>query len=70
MSLVPLMDSEKQQKHSKNPSELNFNDTEAFTRYITDTGKILPRRITGLSAQHQRDITRQIKRARNMLLMK
>lgn len=64
------MDSEKQQKHSKNPSELTFTEPEAFARYTTDTGKILPRRITGLSSKHQRDITRQIKRARNMLLMK
>jgi small subunit ribosomal protein S18 len=70
MFLFPLMDSEKQQKQSKNPSELTFTEAESFARYVTDTGKILPRRITGLSAKHQRDITRQIKRARNMLLMK
>jgi small subunit ribosomal protein S18 len=64
------MDSENKQKQSKNPSELTFTDAEAFARFVTETGKILPRRITGLSSKHQRDITRQIKRARNMLLMK
>ena len=45
-------------------------DVEALSRYVTDTGKILPRRITGLSAKQQRHITQVIKRARNMLLMK
>ncbi len=55
---------------SKNPSNLTEMDVEALLRYVTDTGKILPRRITGLSAKQQRHITKTIKRARNMLLMK
>jgi small subunit ribosomal protein S18 len=55
---------------SKNPSNMTVMDVEALSRYVTDTGKILPRRITGLSAKQQRHITRVIKRARNMLLMK
>jgi small subunit ribosomal protein S18 len=54
----------------KNPMELTHTDTELLLRYVTDTGKILPRRITGLSALQQRHITRTIKRARNLLLMK
>lgn len=45
-------------------------DAEELSRFVTDTGKILPRRITGLTAVQQRHITRVIKRARNMLLMK
>ncbi len=45
-------------------------DVEILTRYVTDTGKILPRKITGLTAIQQRHITRQIKRARNLSLMK
>jgi small subunit ribosomal protein S18 len=36
--------------------------------YVTDTGKILPRKYTGLSAKHQRAVTRTLKRARNLLL--
>ena len=55
---------------SKNPSNLTEMDVEALLRYVTDTGKILPRRITGLSAKQQRHITKTITRARNMLLMK
>lgn len=52
------------------PEDLDFNDVEVLSRYVTDTGKILPRRITGLTALQQRRITKAIKRARNMLLMK
>ena len=37
-------------------------------RPVTDTGKILPRKYTHLSAKHQRAITRTIKHSRNMLL--
>ncbi|HEX3730057.1 MAG TPA: 30S ribosomal protein S18 [Opitutaceae bacterium] len=36
--------------------------------FVTDTGKILPRKYTGLTAKHQRAITRTLKRARNLLL--
>jgi small subunit ribosomal protein S18 len=45
-------------------------DTEALLSFVTDNGKILSRKMTGLSARHQRHVTRMIKRARNMLLMK
>lgn len=55
---------------SKNPMEQTHLDVELLSRHVTDTGKILPRRITGLTAVQQRHITRQIKRARNLLLMK
>jgi small subunit ribosomal protein S18 len=36
--------------------------------YVTDTGKILPRKYTHLTAKHQRAITKTIKHSRNMLL--
>jgi len=55
---------------SKSPLELTHFDVELLSRHVTDTGKILPRRITGLTAKQQRHITRTIKRARNLLLMK
>ncbi len=55
---------------SKSPEQFDFNDVEALSRFVTDTGKILPRRITGLTAFQQRQVTKAIKRARNMLLMK
>jgi small subunit ribosomal protein S18 len=56
-------------KHSKTPLDLTFTDAQVLLRYVTDTGKILPRRITGLTAKQQRHITKCIKRSRNMLLM-
>ena len=54
---------------SLTPLEMNIEHTHIFLRHTTDTGKILPRRITGLTARQQRHITRTIKQARNLLLM-
>ena len=54
---------------SMNPSDFTFNDVGILSRFVTETGKILPRKMTGLSAKHQRKITREIKRGRNMLTM-
>ncbi len=55
---------------TRNAAELDYTDVDALRRFVTFTGKILPRRITGLSAKQQRSLTKTIKRARNMLLMK
>ena len=54
---------------SLNPMDYTFNDVEKLSRFVTETGKILPRKDTGLSAKHQRRITNRIKQARNMLTM-
>ncbi|HAF66200.1 MAG: 30S ribosomal protein S18 [Bacillota bacterium] len=48
---------------------IDYKDTSKMRRYITERGKILPRRITGNCARHQRQLTRAIKRARVMALM-
>jgi len=45
----------------------NFNFLKKFT---TDTGRILPKKYTGLTSKQQRHISRIIKRARNMLVLK
>ena len=50
------------------PAELPFTQPQLMVRYVTDTGKILPRKYTGLTAKHQRAITRTIKQSRNNLL--
>jgi small subunit ribosomal protein S18 len=50
------------------PSAFPFTTPQLMSRYVTDTGKILPRKYTGLSAKHQRAVTRTIKHSRNMLL--
>lgn len=57
-------------KRSRSPGEYTYLDTDLLQQYVTETGKILPRRITKLSAKHQRHITRIIKQGRNLLLMK
>ena len=50
------------------PAELPFTQPQLMVRYVTDTGKILPRKYTGLTAKHQRAVTRTLKRSRNNLL--
>jgi small subunit ribosomal protein S18 len=50
------------------PAELPFTQPQLMVRYVTDTGKILPRKYTGLTAKHQRAVTRTIKQSRNNLL--
>ncbi|MDE6432546.1 MAG: 30S ribosomal protein S18 [Opitutales bacterium] len=55
---------------SRTPLDLTWTDVEELSTYVTGNGKILSRKLTRLSAIQQRHITRMIKRARNMLLMK
>jgi len=56
-------------KRSRNPMDFTFLDVEPLSRFVTESGKILPRKDTGLSAKHQRRISNRIKQARNMLTM-
>ena len=49
--------------------EIDYKDVETLKQFATERGKILPRRITGVSARHQRKLTNAIKRARYMSLM-
>ena len=48
---------------------INYKDTATLKKYISERGKILPRRITGNCAKHQRALTVAIKRARHVALM-
>ncbi|NLL18086.1 MAG: 30S ribosomal protein S18 [Clostridia bacterium] len=48
---------------------IDYKDTHRLRRYITERGKILPRRVTGNCAHHQRMLTVAIKRARNIALL-
>lgn len=54
---------------SKNPMDFQFSDVQPLSRFVTESGKILPRKETGLSAKYQRRITKLIKQGRNMLTM-
>lgn len=55
-------------QRSLTPDEIPFTTPQALNNYTTDTGKILPRKYTHLSAKHQRRVTKTLKRARNLLL--
>ena len=55
--------------HSTSTGIVDYKDVERIRRYISDRGKIVPRRITGTSAFHQRSLTTAIKRARFLALL-
>ncbi|MCQ2576325.1 MAG: 30S ribosomal protein S18 [Treponema sp.] len=52
-----------------NKAKIDYKDSDALRRYMTERGKILPRRITGTCAKHQREVARAIKRARAICLL-
>jgi small subunit ribosomal protein S18 len=51
------------------PDYIDYKDIEFLKNFIPERGKILPRRISGVSAQSQRRIAEAIKRARNIALL-
>ena len=55
---------------SKNPEHYSFMDKDALAKYTTDTGKILPRKYTGLTPMQQRKVSKLIKKARHMQILK
>ena len=48
---------------------IKYSDVNVMTKYINEKGKILPRRMTGACAKHQRHIANQVKIARYMALL-
>jgi small subunit ribosomal protein S18 len=48
---------------------IDYKESDKLKKYITERGKILPRRISGNCAKHQRELTVEIKRARNIALL-
>lgn len=48
---------------------IDYKDIDAISQFITERGKILPRRITGVSHHNQKELTKAIKRARYMALL-
>lgn len=48
---------------------IDYKDTAKLRRYLSERGKILPRRTTGTCAMHQRQLTEAIKRARQVALL-
>ena len=49
--------------------EIDYKDVERLKNYLSERGKILPRRMTGTCAKHQRQLARAIKRARILALL-
>ena len=52
-----------------NKTKIDYKDVDALRRFTTERGKILPRRITGTCAKHQRELAGAIKRARAICLL-
>ena len=50
-------------------TSIDYKDVAKLRKYITEKGKILPRRMTGVCARHQRELAVAIKRARQMALL-
>ena len=50
-------------------NEISYKDANKLKRYVSERGKILPRRITGNCAKHQRALTVEIKKARHLAIM-
>ena len=49
--------------------EIDYKDLDTLKQYITETGKIVPSRITGTKAKYQRQLARAVKRARYLALL-
>lgn len=48
---------------------IDYKDVNKLRKYVTERGKLLPRRISGCCAKHQRELTSSVKRARNIALL-
>ena len=48
---------------------INYKDDRQLRRFVTERGKVIPRRMTGTCARHQRELTTAIKRARNIAVL-
>ena len=53
----------------KKIDHVDYKNVDKLKKYITERGKILPRRVSGNCAKHQRQVTTAIKRARHMALL-
>ena len=52
-----------------NAQSIDYKDVKTLQRYVSERGKIVPIRITAVSAKKQRELARAIKRARNIALL-
>ena len=54
---------------AENVKEIDYKDLNTLKQYITETGKIVPSRITGTKSQYQRQLSTAVKRARYLALL-
>lgn len=54
---------------SEKAKPVDYKDVATLKKYISERGKILPRRVTGNCAEHQRDLTLAVKRARHLAML-
>lgn len=50
-------------------TQIDYKDVNRLRAFVTERGKILPRRMTGTCSRHQRELTRAVKRARNIAML-
>ena len=53
----------------RHEDQVDYKDVATLSKFVTERGKILPRRATGTCAKHQRKITEAVKRARTIALL-
>ncbi len=53
----------------QNAQRIDYKDVKTLTRFVSERGKIVPSRITAVSAKKQRELAKAIKRARNLALL-
>lgn len=66
---ISIMSTTETKTQTLKPEEIPYTSPQLMSRFITDTGKILPRKYTGFTAKQQRKMTSKIKSARNLLTM-
>ncbi len=54
---------------AENATEIDYKDAAKLRKFISERAKILPRRVTGTCAKHQRELTTAIKRARQIAIL-
>ena len=65
-----MMMEEKSGKPLEGVTEVDYKDAELLRKFMTDRGKILPRRYTGVNSRQQRQVKRAIRQARVMGLLR
>ena len=54
---------------AENVKEIDYKDASKLRKFVSERSKILPRRVTGTCAKHQRELTTAIKRARHLAIL-